>query len=146
MCVQIGHNGQTVVATVVDECPGCASNHLDLSLTTASALGLPLGTTTGMDDPKTGVTWKAVDCPVSGNIVVTFNSPTSQIYFQNVAFPVASASAGGHTATQRSGFWDFGANVAGQTVTLKDAVGHTITGTIPSSAGSIGAQFPLTCQ
>jgi hypothetical protein len=31
-------------------------------------------------------------------------------------------------------------------VTLTDALGHTVTGTIPgTSGGSVGAQFPATC-
>ena len=60
---------------------------------------------------------------------------------------MASAVAGGHTATQQFGFWNFGTNVGGMQVTLTDTVGHTITGTIPSSSGgSVGAQFPMTCQ
>jgi hypothetical protein len=61
---------------------------------------------------------------------------------------VASASANGQTATQSNGFWDFGSALeAGTTITLTDALGHTITGTIPgSSGGSTGAQFPATCE
>jgi len=64
-----------------------------------------------------------------------------------VAFAVASATAGGHGAVQGLGNWDLGASVAGQPVTLKDTVGNTITGTIPStSGGSVGAQLPLKCN
>ena len=63
-----------------------------------------------------------------------------------MVFPVASATAGGHTGTFAYGYWDFGTTVAGQSVTLKDALGHTVTGTIPSSSGgSVGTQFPGTC-
>lgn len=138
--------GKSVTATIIDECATCpTAGHLDLSLATASALGIGHGMVAG--DVKSGVTWKAVDCPVSGNIVSVFNNgQPGQIYFQNVAFPVASASAGGHTATQQTGFWNFGASVVGQQVTLTDGVGHRITGTIQSNGGSIGAQFPLTCM
>jgi hypothetical protein len=94
------------------------------------------------------VTWKAVDCPVAGNIVAVFNGNSSQqIYFQNVVFPVAAATAGGHTGTQAFGYWDFGTPVAGQTVKLTDTVGHVVTGTIPSANnGSVGVQFPMTCM
>jgi hypothetical protein len=94
------------------------------------------------------VTWKAVDCPVAGNIVAEYNNGYSgQIYFQNVTFPVASAVAGGHTATQMFGYWDFGTAVAGQSVVLKDTIGHQVTGTIPNSnGGSVGVQFPQTCM
>jgi hypothetical protein len=60
---------------------------------------------------------------------------------------LASAVAGGRTGTEAFGYWDFGQAVGGQAVTLTDTLGHTITGTIPSSSGgSVGAQFPLVCQ
>jgi len=147
MCVDVTWNGKTITATIVDECATCpSSNHIDLSLSAAAALGLGQGSNTG--DATSGVTWKAVDCPVSGNIVAAFNNGNSgQVYFQNVVFPVAKAVAGGHTANQSYGYWDFGASVGGQSVTLTDTVGHVITGTLPtSSGGSVGAQFPMTCQ
>ena len=70
-----------------------------------------------------------------------------QLGVQNVVFPVAKAVAGGRTASQAFGFWDFGTTVGGQQVTLTDTLGHVITGTIPtSSGGSINAQFPMLCQ
>ena len=99
-------------------------------------------------DATSGVTWQAVACPASGNIVALYNNGyAGQIYFQNVVFPVASAVAGGHTGTQMFGYWDFGTAVAGQSVTLTDTLGHVVTGTIPgSSGGSVGAQFPTVCQ
>jgi hypothetical protein len=146
MCVDVTWMGKTITATIVDECATCpTSSHIDLSLSAAAALGLGQGTTTG--DATSGVTWKAVDCPVTGNIVGVFNGSSQQIYFQNVTFPVAKAVAGGHTATRAFGYWDFGTAVGGMSVTLTDSVGHVITGTIPSSSGgSVGAQFPMTCQ
>jgi hypothetical protein len=109
------------------------------------ALGIGQGGSNG--NPKSGVTWTSVECPVTGNIVAVFNGSSSQIYFQNVTFPVASANAGGSNAGQSTGYWDFGTQVAGKAVTLTDTLGHTIHGTIPSnSGGSIGAQFPTTCN
>ena len=147
MCVQITFQGKSVIATVIDECATCPeSGHLDLSLPAAAALGL-----TGNNGTATGVSWHAVSCPASGsntNIVAFFNAGSSQqIYFQNVVFPVAKAVAGGRTASQAFGFWDFGTTVGGQQVTLTDTLGHVITGTIPtSSGGSINAQFPMVCQ
>jgi hypothetical protein len=138
---------KSIRATIVDECATCPTNgHIDLSLTAAVALGLGQGTATG--DATSGVTWKAVDCPATGDIVGVYNNTYSgQIYFQNVVFPVAKATAGGHTGTQAFGYWDFGTSVAGQSVTLTDTLGHVVTGTIPSaSGGSVGAQFPEACQ
>ncbi len=147
MCLEVSYNGATILATVVDACGSCDSGHVDLSLSAAEALGM-----TGWNgNPKEGVQWRAVGCPATGDIYATFNgndpSYRSQVYFQNPAFPIVSAEAAGRTATMNNAFWDFGAHVAGETVTLTDAAGHTATGTIPTAdaGGSIGAQFDLTC-
>jgi hypothetical protein len=147
MCVNVSWMGKSIIATVVDACATCPSSaHIDLSVSAAVALGLGQGTATG--HATSGVTWQAVACPSSGNIVGVYNgSYSGQIYFQNVVFPVAAAVAAGHTATQAFGYWDFGQAVAGQSVTLTDTLGHVVTGTIPtSSGGSVGAQFPMVCQ
>jgi hypothetical protein len=145
MCVNVSYSGKSIVATIVDECATCgdSNGHIDLGPEAAIALGVGQGGATG--NPKNGITWSAVACPVTGNITAFYNNGTSsQIYFQNVAFPVKTATAGGATGTQRSGFWDFGTLVAGKSVTLTDGLGHSITGTIPtSSGGSIGVQFPV---
>jgi hypothetical protein len=141
MCVDVTFGGKTITATVVDACATCNHvNHIDLSLSASIALGLGQGQTPGN---VTGVTWKSVACPVAGNIVAVYNNGyTGQVYFQNVRYPVASARTSNRTATQMYGFWDFGTQVAGQSVTLTDAAGHSITGTLPNSSGqSIGAQF-----
>ena len=145
MCVDIAYGGKKIPATIVDECATCgdSNGHIDLGPSAAIALGLGQGGATG--NPKNGITWSAVACPVTGDIQAAFNNNTSsQIYFQNVAFPVKTAVAGGSTGNQESGFWDFGTLVAGKSVTLTDGLGHSITGTIPtSSGGSIGVQFPV---
>ena len=147
MCVDVSYQGKTITATVIDECATCTDSggHIDLSLNAAVALGVGQGNATG--NPKNGVTWTSVACPVTGDVVAVFNGSSSQIYFENVAFPVASASAGGASASQSTGFWNFGTAVGGKAVTLTDTLGHTIHGTIPTgSGGSIGAQFPATCN
>jgi hypothetical protein len=152
LCVSITYGGKTIVATIVDNCASCsASGHLDLSPAAGAALGM--GTGSGQtEDVKSGVTWKAVVCPVgSSSIVAGYNgSYTGQLYFQNVAFPVKSASAvvngTTHNANQTNGMWDFGVTLSsGVQLTLTDIMGHTVTGTLGSNGGSIGAQFPTTC-
>ncbi|KAF9873760.1 riboflavin aldehyde-forming enzyme [Colletotrichum karsti] len=51
--VQISYGGKTVDATVVDKCPGCASNNIDVSPAVFTAL---MGT---LDRGRVlGVTWK----------------------------------------------------------------------------------------
>ena len=141
MCVSISYQGKSVTATIVDECASCPTDgHLDLSPSAASALGL----TSQIGQVTSGVTWQEVACPTSSNIIALCNgSCGQQFYFQNSTFAIVSAKAGGHTANLNSGFWDFGANVVGDQVTLTDAAGNTITGTIPSSTGtSIGSAGP----
>jgi hypothetical protein len=150
LCAQITFGGHTIVATIVDDCATCDDpEHLDLSMSAADALGL----TQANGDPHSGVTWKSVSCPVSGDIVASYNLDNngqpvqSQVYFQNLVFPVASATSGGHTGNFSYGFYDFGMQMPGQSVTLTDIAGHTVTGTIPGSStgGSIGVQFTDTC-
>jgi expansin (peptidoglycan-binding protein) len=144
MCVQISFGGKSIVATVVDACATCPeSGHLDLSLSAAAALGL-----SGNTGTASGVTWQSVSCPTTSNIVAVYNAGSSaQPYFQNVVFPVAKAVVAGKSAVQQSGFWNFGMSTAGQQVTLTDTLGHTVTGTMPSSSGgSVGVQFPMVCQ
>jgi hypothetical protein len=141
MCVNVTYNGKTLMGTIVDECATCPNNqHIDLSADLARDIGL--GVNGGMGD-VTGVTWKAVACPISsnnGHIVAVFNSnnPASgQVYFQNVVFPVKTVSG----ATQTNGYWSPVTN--GQQATLTDIYGHSVTATIVS--GDIGVQFPATC-
>jgi expansin (peptidoglycan-binding protein) len=145
LCVQISYGSNTILATIVDDCPDCSggAGHLDLGMSAANALGLSAAN----GYPMTGVTWHAVSCPVMGNIVASYNAGvTSQVYFQNVVFPVTAATSGGHTAMQAYGFWDFMTDVSGQSVTLTDALGHTVTGTVPTNGGDIGVQFPNSCD
>jgi hypothetical protein len=147
MCLNLSYGGKSIVATVVDECATCpTSGHIDLNATAALALGVGSGGATG--DATSGVTWTSVSCPVTGDIVAVLNGgSSSQIYFQNVVFPVASAKAsGGASATQSTGFWNFGSNVAGQTITLTDTLGHTTSGVVPGGGGTMaGAQFTDAC-
>jgi expansin (peptidoglycan-binding protein) len=139
--VNISFNGKSITATVVDACATCSQDtHIDLSLPAAQALGMDQGNVMG---DVTGATWKAVACPVTGNIVAQYNNGyTGQAYFQNVKYPVKSAVAGGHQGAQMFGYWDFGTPIAGQSVTLTDQAGHTATGTMPGAGGgAINGQF-----
>ena len=119
------------------------------ALGAALGMGLAAGQT---ENPKSGVTFKSVACPVTSNIVAVYNGVyTGQLYLQNLAFPLTSAAAligsTTHNATLTNGFWDFGITLpVGVAITLKDTQGHTVTGTLGSNGGSLGVQFPLTCQ
>ena len=95
-------------------------------------MALGLGQNGSTADAMSGVTWDAVDCPVTGGIVAVYNNGyAGQLYFQDVVFPVAAATAGGHTGTQAYGYWDFTTSVAGKSITLTDTLGHVVTGTVP---------------
>jgi hypothetical protein len=152
MCVNVTYAGKTLMATVVDECPsstnnlcGIGSNHLDLSAALARDLGYGVGTVAG--DP-TGVTWEAVACPITsngGHIVEVFNGGSTQVYFQNLVWPVKTVSVNGAAATQPNGYWQLPAGSG--PITLTDIYGHTVTGTLPgTNGGSLGVQFPATCN
>ncbi len=148
-CVEVTYQGVSIIATVIDECPSCASDQdLDLNLSAAKALGM----NELMGKIDNGVHWRIVACPTTTPIMVNFNGNSastylSQVYFENLEFPIASATSGSNKATLNGGFWDFGKDMKGQTVTLTDVMGHTVTGTVPSSgAGSLGVQFSATCN
>jgi len=149
MCINVTYAGTTLMATVVDECPSASnpqctigSNHLDLSAALARDLGYGVGSVVG--DP-TGITWKAAACPISSDIVEVFNGSSTQVYFQNVVWPVMSVKVNGAAASQPDGFWQLPAGSG--PITLTDIYGHTVTGTLPgTNGGSLGVQFPATCD
>ncbi|KAK4949515.1 hypothetical protein LTR10_012133 [Elasticomyces elasticus] len=73
-CVAVTHGGKTVTAMIVDQCPGCGSNHLDLFPDAFSAL----------DSPSKGIidiTWDYVPCPVSGGLQIHMKTGVSQYWF-----------------------------------------------------------------
>jgi expansin (peptidoglycan-binding protein) len=144
MCIEITYQGRSVVATVVDSCPSCLNDeHVDLSLSAAEALGM----TEQIGQVESGVAWRVVGCPVTGEIQVNFNGGyQGQVYFQNLAFPIASAASNGTAANPIVGFWDFGKEMGGEEVTLTDVMGHTVNATVPTAPGSLGVQFELSCQ
>lgn len=143
-CVEVTYRNRTIVATIIDSCPSCLNDeHIDLSLSAAKALGM----NEMIGQVESGVKWRIVGCPTTSDIVVGFNGGyQGQVYFQNAAFPIASAKSGTAEASVNTGFWDFGKEMGGQEVTLTDVMGHTVTATIPADGGSLGVQFDLTCQ
>jgi hypothetical protein len=134
-------SGHSVIVTIIDECPvnggqnsPCASaGHLDVSMQAFNALDYSIG------DPS-GTTWKSVPCPVTGTIKAVLNAGiASQVYFQNMVYPLKSVS----NATQSQyGYWQFSGGGAGGPAALTDVEGHTVTATIPSGGGDMGVQFP----
>lgn len=144
MCVEVTYRARSLIATVIDSCPSCTSDQdIDLSVSAAKELGM----NEMIGEVNTGVRWRVVACPTTSNIAVIFNgAPRSQMYFQNLAFPIAKASFESVDANNVTGYWEFGNDVVGKEVTLTDVMGHTITATIPANDGDLGVQFPLTCE
>jgi hypothetical protein len=151
MCVNVTYMGKTLMGTVADECPSSTnplctvgSNHLDLSAALARDLGFGVGMIVG--NPS-NVTWEAVACPItsnSGHIVEVFNGSSTQVYFQNVVWPVKSVTVNGAAASQPNGYWQLPSGSG--PISMTDTYGHTITGTLPGTDGaSLGIQFPATC-
>jgi hypothetical protein len=151
-CVQISNGGHTIIATIIDECPGnsnpiCqrdANGELDLSVDAFNALGF------GSNGNPTGTSWKAVPCPVSGNVVVRIKQ-SNEAYIENSILAIKSVSGPGGSASRTSyGSWHFNSNIgSGSQLTLTDAADRTIQVTLSSGATDqnqdTGKQFP-TCQ
>ncbi|TVY86700.1 Expansin-YoaJ [Lachnellula willkommii] len=74
-CVSVtGPDGNSITAMIVDECPGCGTNHLDLFPTAFSALATP---STGVID----VSWSYVDCPITTPLQVHNKEGVSAYWF-----------------------------------------------------------------
>lgn len=64
-CARVTGPLGTVTVRIVDQCPTCAANDLDLTPSAFAAIGTP---SNGIEP----VTWQVVDCPVSGPIAFLF--------------------------------------------------------------------------
>jgi len=150
-CVQISNNGHTIIATIIDECPAnsnpvCQQNmkgELDLSVDAFNALGF------GNGNPS-GTSWKAVPCPVTGNVVVRIKQ-SNEAYIENSILAITSVSGPGGGASKTSyGSWHFNASLgSGSQLTLTDAANRMIQVTLKSGTTDqnqdTGVQFPQ-CQ
>ncbi|KAG9244561.1 hypothetical protein BJ878DRAFT_63491 [Calycina marina] len=74
-CVSVtGPSGNSITAMIVDECPGCGTNHLDLFSDAFAALANP---TTGIID----VTWEYVNCPITAPLQLHNKDGVSAYWF-----------------------------------------------------------------
>jgi hypothetical protein len=147
-CVQISNGSNSLIATIIDECPidsnpACATaGHLDLSKAAFDQLGFATG------DPS-GVTWTFVPCAIAGDLNIRIKSGNpNQIYVENEVLPIRSITMNGGSATQLSyGAWQLPGNAAGATLTVTDVDGRSLTVTVPGGASgsegaSTGNEFP----
>lgn len=73
-CVSATYGGKTITAMIVDECPGCGTNHLDLFPTAFSALA---SQSVGVID----LTWDYVACPITSPLQIHMKSGVSEYWF-----------------------------------------------------------------
>ncbi|KXL48384.1 carbohydrate-binding module family 63 protein [Acidomyces richmondensis BFW] len=74
-CVNVHYGGKSITAMIVDECPGCGQNHLDLFPDAFAELAEP---SKGIID----VTWDYVPCPhISGPLEIHMKSGVSEYWF-----------------------------------------------------------------
>ncbi|KAN0105927.1 carbohydrate-binding module family 63 [Hyaloscypha variabilis] len=74
-CISVtGPDGNPITAMIVDECPGCGTNHLDLFPNAFSALANP---TLGVID----VAWSYIDCPITSPLQVHNKEGVSAYWF-----------------------------------------------------------------
>ena len=150
-CVQISNSGRTIIATIIDECPEdsnpvCKQNatgELDLSVDAFNALGF------GNGNPS-GTSWKAVPCPITGNVVVRIKQ-ANEAYIENSILAITGVSGPGGNASKTSyGSWHFNSNIgSGSQLTLTDSAGRmlqvSLTGGGTDQNQDTGKQFP-TCE
>lgn len=146
-CVQLSNGGNSVIATVIDECPLdsnplCVTGHLDVSKTAFDRLGFPVG------NPK-NTTWKFVPCPVMGNVKIRMKPGNpNEIYIENIVLALQSVSMNGQMGRRQSyGAWHWDGNIPqGATLNLTDVAGRSISVNVNSlTAGQnqdTGKQFP----
>ncbi|TVY19669.1 Expansin-YoaJ [Lachnellula arida] len=105
-CVSVtGPDGNSITAMIVDECPGCGTNHLDLFPTAFSALATP---STGVID----VSWSYVDCPITTPLQVHNKEGVSAYWFSMQVVNANKAVSTLEVSTDGGSTW--------QTTTRKD--------------------------
>ncbi|RMY96989.1 hypothetical protein D0864_04956 [Hortaea werneckii] len=102
-CVRVNHGGKSVTAMIVDQCPGCGDNHLDLFPDAFKAL----------EDPSVGVmdiTWDYVSCPtdiipVSEPLSIHMKSGVSQYWFSAQVVGARRRTAKLEVSTDQGNTW-----------------------------------------
>ncbi|MGE0403060.1 MAG: expansin EXLX1 family cellulose-binding protein [Kofleriaceae bacterium] len=98
-CVEITGPSGSVVVRIVDKCPGCAPNGLDLSREAFERIS-PL------DAGRVAITWREVACDVVGPIGYRFKDGSSRfwtgIQVQNHRYPIATLEVRDETGAFRA--------------------------------------------
>ncbi|KAK7703546.1 hypothetical protein SLS57_010903 [Botryosphaeria dothidea] len=123
-CVSVkGPSGDAITAMIVDKCPGCGDNHLDLFEDAFSSLA---ATATGVID----VAWEIVECGITTPLKLTNKDGASEYWFSmqvvNSNLPVKGLSVstdGGSTWTETTrtdyNFFEYEQGFSTSTVDIK---------------------------
>ncbi|KAF2474411.1 barwin-like endoglucanase [Lindgomyces ingoldianus] len=151
-CISVkGPDGNYIKAMIVDQCPGCGTNHLDLFPDAFSALAAP-------SKGVIPVSWSIVPCGITSPIVLKNKEGTSKYWFsiqvQNANVPVSKLEVsvdGGKTfaGTTRKDYNYFenasGFGVESVTVRVTSVTGGVVTvgnvGTTPSTTYTASGNF-----
>ncbi|ORX90666.1 RlpA-like double-psi beta-barrel-protein domain-containing protein-containing protein [Clohesyomyces aquaticus] len=142
-CLNVTSGKNTITAMVVDQCPGCGTNHLDLFPDAFSTLASP-------SKGIIPVSWQVVPCGITSPIVLKNKEGTSKYWFsiqvQNANVPVAKlevSTDGGKTykATTRKDYNYFenpsGFGVDSVTVKVTSVNGQSVVvGNVGTTAGA----------
>ncbi|KAH8667386.1 RlpA-like double-psi beta-barrel-protein domain-containing protein-containing protein [Tricladium varicosporioides] len=98
-CVSVtGPSGNSITAMIVDQCPGCGTNHLDLFPDAFSALADP---TKGIID----VAWSIVDCPITTPLQLHNKEGVSAYWFSMQVVNANKAVASLEVSTDGGNTW-----------------------------------------
>jgi expansin (peptidoglycan-binding protein) len=161
-CVEVTRNdtGQSVVVTVVDQCPvgtndKCVSGHLDLSQAAFSQIGNVGDGYLGSRAGNGSLRWQYVPCPSQGDVSFRLKEPDNlywnEVLVQNHKAPIESVEVrvNGNwvnAARQEYNYWappgnDFG--TAPFRVRATDIHGNFIEANIELQSGDIETGFQL---
>ncbi|TGO16423.1 hypothetical protein BTUL_0028g00230 [Botrytis tulipae] len=98
-CVSVtGPSGNSIIAMITDECPGCGTNHLDLYPTAFTSLA-PLS------KGIINVTWNYVNCPITTPLQVHLKEGVSAYWFSMQVVNAAEGVAALDVSTDGGKTW-----------------------------------------
>lgn len=149
-CIKVSGPKGAVTIRIVDSCPGCQNNHLDLSESAFAKIA----------DPKAGripITFQTVACNVTGNLSYQFKDGSHEfwtaIQIRNHRLPVTKVEAkknGAYAEMKRSDYNYFiddqGLKDDPIALRITAADGQVIEDSMPGAKGKAGQEFPGAVQ
>lgn len=149
-CIKVSGPKGAVTIRIVDSCPGCEKNHLDLSQSAfAKVADLKAG--------RVPIKYQTVACTVTGNLSYQFKDGSHEfwtaIQIRNHRIPVTKVEAkkgGAYTEMVRSGYNYFidDKGIKDDPISLRitAADGQVIEDSVPGAKGRGGQEFPGVVQ